>query len=245
MPVAVYLVSQNVTHILNHPMDHEQQQHDDSLKKRAQTSTQHEYTSITVHDNDVLAGRGNGVAAHPGNQFFRDVCIQYQQKYQDAPRTQKMSIALQAVEDIKSRIPPGRFLRKDSKDNWVEMAPKRVFQKVSQALRDRSAIESPSSLSASSNESPLNIFERGTIVHNIDTSAMDYRYIAAAPRMQQPISHSSLLFMEEHNRRQAMAATLQQSQLVQEDNGQFDDAVDDPMSTSMEILQLCCRKGYL
>jgi hypothetical protein len=63
--------------------------------------------------------------------------------------------------------------------------------------------------------------------------------------MQQSFSHSSILFMEEHNRRQAMAATLQQSQLVQEDNGQFDDAVDDPMSTSMEILQLCRRKGYL
>jgi hypothetical protein len=49
-----------------------------------------------------------------------------------------MAIAKRAVEEITSQTPPGRFLEK-FRGAWVLMAPKRVLEKTSQALRDRSS----------------------------------------------------------------------------------------------------------
>jgi hypothetical protein len=93
---------------------------------------------IELHDNDVLSGRGNGVAAHPGNVYFRDVCVRYQQAYQESPRKKKMDIASQAALEIEKQNPPGRFLETTAEGQYyVEMSARRILEKVSQALRDR------------------------------------------------------------------------------------------------------------
>ena len=104
---------------------------------------------IEPDDNDVLAGRGNGVAARPGNQLFRDICIRYQQAYHDAFRTKKMDVARKVIHEITSKDPPGRFLEKNNSGDWVLMPPKRVLDKTSQALRDRPSIDSPRSSKSS------------------------------------------------------------------------------------------------
>ena len=117
----------NKNHDKNTPKQRHQQRH--QLQQRHH---------IIVHPNDVLGGRGNGVAAHPGNQLFRKVCIRHQRAYHKAKRNEKMAIAKRAVEEITSQTPPGRFLEKFH-GAWVLMAPKRVLEKTSQALRDRSS----------------------------------------------------------------------------------------------------------
>mmetsp|Transcript_29752 Transcript_29752/g.53820 ORF Transcript_29752/g.53820 Transcript_29752/m.53820 type:complete len:348 (-) Transcript_29752:34-1077(-) len=140
-------------------------------KQRQQQRQLQQRDRIIIHPNDVLAGRGNGVAAHPGNQLFRNVCIRHQQAYHKAKRHEKMAIAKRAVEEIKSQTPPGRFLEKFH-GAWVLMAPKRVLEKTSQALRDRSSSGTTTSVSSpttSSNPSSTDeTFVDKDVLVNID-----------------------------------------------------------------------------
>lgn len=146
-----------IVHETKHFGRHKMDTDDKPRGKKIQTTDEKQATidTIEVHDNDVLGGRGNGVAAHPGNMLLRDICIRYQQAYADAKRNEKMKVAKLAISHITSQSPPGRFLEKSPVDNekWVLMNPKRVLEKVSQALRDRKLIEDSSP--SSSISSPL------------------------------------------------------------------------------------------
>lgn len=154
---------------------------------------------VQVHDNDVLGGRGNGVAAHPGNRLFRQVCIRHHQAYISAKRNEKMKIAKTALAEITSQTPPGRFLEKNSQNNWVIMNPKRVLEKVSQALRDRKScsgdggasgadsVSSVSSAASSTASPPCNVYVESSNdpMTVLVPEQMDYAYASAVQQQQQ------------------------------------------------------------
>jgi len=289
------------------PMDLDDR-HDESTQKSVQkTIPAPRGTSIQVHNNDVLAGRGNGVAAHPGNQLFRDICVRYQQAYHDAQRTKKMAVAKAAIAEITSQNPPGRFLEKDRNNRWVLMAPKRILDKTSQALRDRPSKDSPASSTKSYSSAPpppsgLEM-EQVTLDTDRRSAPMDYTYAPTVDTQQQYPSQQLLsssytggtntlasslypagitgrdsnalprplpphvmsnihtqdsmgvarmlqppaFSCQDYNRDVVMAAAalLHNHQVMMDMDDQFSDAMEDPMNTSLEIFQLCRRKGYL
>ena len=75
------------------------------------------------HDHDVLSGRG-GTKNHPGNKYFRELVHKQIKQHQKCPT--KL-----IVERIKSRNPPGRFLKQDEDTGlWSDIGEKKIFKKV-------------------------------------------------------------------------------------------------------------------
>jgi hypothetical protein len=100
----------------------------------------------TVHDHDVLSGRGVNIAQHPGNERFRAlVTTRYDESYCSTFSTsEKRALAKEIIDHINNLDPPGRFLKRNGKSNsnrglmgpWEELSPKEVLKKTCQALRD-------------------------------------------------------------------------------------------------------------
>lgn len=94
----------------------------------------------SLHDNDVLSGRGGRINNHPGNIMFREVVEDYKREYLD-PRTRKLEkahVAARLVAQIRSTNPPGRFLKEDP-DNpgkYIEIGDQKAWKKAGQALRE-------------------------------------------------------------------------------------------------------------
>ncbi len=95
-------------------------------------------STITPHENDVLAGRGNGVNLHPGNIRFRQLVNVAKEGYVLASLEDKRKYANCIVQHIRNLSPPGRFLKKSSgKDGyWSVMNDKGAHDKTRQALRE-------------------------------------------------------------------------------------------------------------
>jgi len=123
--------------------------------KRSFPTTNSEIVPIQhARTNDVLSGRGNGVAAFAGNVQFREFVRQAKENYCSAPRHEKGIITRAVIERVKRLDPPGRFLEKDPSSSgsagvatdgsvvgggfWVEVPMCRVVDKTSQALREGS-----------------------------------------------------------------------------------------------------------
>lgn len=88
--------------------------------------------------NDVLLGRGNGTASHPGNVMFRHTIWQYKDSYKKASRHMKREVAQEVVHSIGAMNPPGRFLEKGlNEDTYSLVSFQRAVEKASQALRER------------------------------------------------------------------------------------------------------------
>merc|ERR1739846_42605 len=60
-----------------------------------------------------------------------------QEAYLFASKRDKALVAHGIVEVIRKLKPPGRFLKKDKKDIWVEIGNKKAREKTSQALREK------------------------------------------------------------------------------------------------------------
>jgi hypothetical protein len=101
------------------------------------------------HPNDVLAGRGGGVNAHPGNIRFRDWVLVRREAYTLAvSKSDKMAVAQQVVALVQAQDPPGRFLVRDpsapvaaahhsgTSGWWIELDEEKIMAKTSQALRE-------------------------------------------------------------------------------------------------------------
>lgn len=117
------------------------------------------FSSISRHinANDVLCGRGAGVNKHPGNLYFRNLAQENKRLYKAASRKDKGLIAMNIVSRIHSL--GGRFLTSDSKEKtihatfqWTEIEHGKAREKVSQALREKSA-----TIVSKSNNSPNTI----------------------------------------------------------------------------------------
>jgi len=91
----------------------------------------------TPHDHDVLSGRGNFVNYHSGNEHFRALVRKHKVAYVACPKPQKGKFSKMIVDEIRSRNPPGRFLKQDpSTKLWYEIGEKKALDKTRQALRE-------------------------------------------------------------------------------------------------------------
>jgi len=90
------------------------------------------------HNHDVLCGRGNSINFHTGNEFFRSLVKGCEKDYATSPKQEKKRFSSMVVEEIRSRDPPGRFLKqKNNKDGgWYDIGLKKALEKTRQALRE-------------------------------------------------------------------------------------------------------------
>mmetsp|Transcript_23368 Transcript_23368/g.34638 ORF Transcript_23368/g.34638 Transcript_23368/m.34638 type:complete len:385 (-) Transcript_23368:744-1898(-) len=95
----------------------------------------------TPHPHDVLAGRGGGINAHPGNEQFREWVKERKNDYNLAANKADKAVVARAVIDmVKVQNPPGRFLMRDPNGGvgswWIELDDVKTMAKTSQALRE-------------------------------------------------------------------------------------------------------------
>lgn len=92
---------------------------------------------VAPHDHDVLSGRGNFVNYHAGNEHFRALVRKHKLEYVRCPKPQKGKFSRIIVDEIKSRNPPGRFLKQDAQTKlWYDIGEKKALDKTRQALRE-------------------------------------------------------------------------------------------------------------
>jgi len=103
----------------------------------AQSSTNE---PIVPTQNDVVSGRGSGANRHKGNANFRELVRRNKQLYLRMSKKDKMKVAVSIYDHIASLSPPGRFLNKNPEtDLWFETSRQRALEKISQALREKTA----------------------------------------------------------------------------------------------------------
>jgi len=96
-----------------------------------------------INENDVLCGRGAGTNRHVGNRRFRELVNMYQETYLSAKILEKSNIAAYIVDNIRNRVPEGRFLKVKTQGNtteksiWYEISDRCAKDKTSQALREK------------------------------------------------------------------------------------------------------------
>ena len=93
------------------------------------------------HLNDVLCGRGGGTNNHPGNLMWRSLVSANKSLYYSLPKNSKLLLAQSIVNTIRSKNPPGRFLKKKEDQNkdspiWYDIGNCKAREKTSQALRE-------------------------------------------------------------------------------------------------------------
>lgn len=86
--------------------------------------------------NDVLSGRGNGIAIHSGNRQFRQLVLQKKQEYISAYRNEKGTVAADVIRMVLAL--GGRFVERDGR-GFKEIDFARALEKTSQALRENSS----------------------------------------------------------------------------------------------------------
>lgn len=94
-------------------------------------------TKVIPRINDVILGRGNGIAAWPGNVAFRHIVWSHRTDYQRAHRHGKNKFAVQVVEEVYNLNPPGRFIECSLEGNYHAISFQKAIEKASQALRER------------------------------------------------------------------------------------------------------------
>ena len=109
----------------------------DNMKK---SECQQPSKNITSpHCNDVLNGRGKFAMKWNGNCFFRELVQSNKSAYLEADDDERIFIAKNIIQIVRSQTPPGRFLKLDSSTNmWNDIRNKKAMRKTRQALRDGS-----------------------------------------------------------------------------------------------------------
>lgn len=96
------------------------------------------------HSNDILCGRGGSSNRHRGNIHFRELVAANKKTYVGLTKKQKMLVARNIVDAIRSTDPPGRFLAKDLDTGmFYDIGLPRSLEKTSQALREKNSNEMP------------------------------------------------------------------------------------------------------
>jgi hypothetical protein len=119
---------------------------------------------LELQDHDIVCGRGAPVNWQKGNEFFRDLIAEHQTEYLCSKRCDKPKIATEVMGIIKSN--GGRFVRRvkasyRGRFGWEEIAEKRAYEKVCQALRE-GAPELRRKMLASSGQLRLHLDEFAT-----------------------------------------------------------------------------------
>jgi len=74
---------------------------------------------------------------HAGNEHFRALVRKHKLEYVKCPKPQKGKFSRLIVDEIKSRNPPGRFLKQDPQTKlWYDIGDKKALDKTRQALRE-------------------------------------------------------------------------------------------------------------
>ena len=86
---------------------------------------------------DVLCGRGGGTNNHQGNNHWRALVAANKRLYISLPKKQKCLVAKSIVHAIRTQVPGGRFLSKDTITKlWSDIGDVKAVEKTSQALRE-------------------------------------------------------------------------------------------------------------
>jgi hypothetical protein len=93
--------------------------------------------SVVLRDNDVVLGRGPAICSFQGNLQYRVFVCQYKHKYWSAKKLDKQVYIGKVVEAVRSLEPPGRFLEMTGNDLKLVDSEERIYEKISQALRDK------------------------------------------------------------------------------------------------------------
>lgn len=102
---------------------------------------------LEARDHDVLCGRGVNISHHPGNERFRSLITNYRDHSYctSYSASEKKAVALEIIQHIQSLVPPGRFLKRDTRGGqsprgrdgpWIELGEREAVKKTCQALRD-------------------------------------------------------------------------------------------------------------
>jgi hypothetical protein len=91
----------------------------------------------TLNHNDVLCGKGRAISNYPGNVQLRAMARRKKAEYLNSSiRMEKAYICARLVLEIRSLTPPGRFLKADRENKWIEIGDKIARKKVAQVLRE-------------------------------------------------------------------------------------------------------------
>jgi hypothetical protein len=103
--------------------------------------------------NDVLCGRGGRINSHAGNLHFREVIASLKNIYlaKTTKKLEKAHIAAKIINDIRSKEPPGRFLKEDHDTGlWFDIGDAKAIKKAGQALREDAPDIRPAALGGDS-----------------------------------------------------------------------------------------------
>jgi len=95
--------------------------------------------AIVAHENDILLGRGGKNNMHTGNEKLRELAREVAQQYHRSSKKEKSYLSRTLVQKVKEMDPPGRFLRKHTKENqWEDMSDDedKCREKCAQVIRD-------------------------------------------------------------------------------------------------------------
>ncbi|KAL7566056.1 hypothetical protein ACA910_009843 [Epithemia clementina (nom. ined.)] len=96
---------------------------------------------ITVHENDVLMGRGGKNNQHSGNEKLRELAREQSANYRESTKKGKSSISRDLVQKMRDMVPPARFLKRNSTSGeWEDVGDDIAREKASQVLRDAVAL---------------------------------------------------------------------------------------------------------
>jgi len=98
----------------------------------------------TLHDHDVVLGRGNGTAALAGNIRFRSFVWESKEAYNQASRYEKSPVAYLVMNRVKALDPPGQFLEMCCDGTFIVAPFEKAFEKTCQALREKKWLSAPS-----------------------------------------------------------------------------------------------------
>ncbi len=102
-------------------------------RHKTQTSKMIYYT---LQENDILFGRGNGVAFFPGNIKFRSIAWTFRDEYSKVIKAERKVLAHKVIRVLTNLEPPSRFLE-PTELGYREVSKERVLEKICQTLREK------------------------------------------------------------------------------------------------------------
>ncbi|CAB9525941.1 expressed unknown protein [Seminavis robusta] len=109
-----------------------------STHQQEDEENMHTSTSTTIHEDDIIGGRGAKVNGRPGNKRFRALCFSRKPEFDAGNHAAKRRIATEIVHLLQSQHQT-RFLKKSASANnggWNEMTQEQAIQKACQVMRD-------------------------------------------------------------------------------------------------------------
>ncbi len=122
-----------------------------------------------------------------GNIAFRELAASNRAVYHAASKHERLKVAYQMVQAIRSTIPPGRFLKKGADGHWSDIGDVKASEKASQVMKDKghssNSVAKPVSLAATNICMP--------VVSSIDAMQLKHEDYLCAPPIP-PLPYAAL-----------------------------------------------------